>query len=550
MGKMIKINLKYRGEKIQTLDDLQQNFDPEGVVRDFKSGVLGKWLKSRRLQQQLEQIQSITAEKDDELRSALAEIFGVVLEDTTEEDASVQEPPEELPETEGFEQAISVMEKPPLPEKKKIRFINSFTVASDKELVYQNAVVYMETDITCAGVLKFEDCKIIYNQTDSFGRGRIKMMDRGALHFDRCEFICGTVPDEVNKAFISSEYDAKSEVEFIGCTIHDAGEFLSLSSPELVYIDSCNFYNSRSVLRVSCENYSKVEIRNCRILQEKIISWSGYGIFDICGSENQYVLVDNCFVQGTPAYLGANERLPVVFSLPKRASIENCTFENMRRCIVTKGNISCCNFSKCIGNPYYGVICLDSRGKIKNCIFVNCSSLEDSSLFSIKKAEIVDCKFIGCKGEIARSDYNGGLYFLDCEFSAIECEKLLDFRRSDVNDKVSEINSIEHCSFKNIISEKNMITVESNRNIGSKYVLKIVGSEFINCKTGDSDKPVKTWDYFLGASYLCHLRVTHIINCPTLNKPQGEPDLTVPEVALVTKTGRRIGCEPSLKTNF
>lgn len=550
MGKMIKINLKYRGKKIQTLDDLQQNFDPESVVRDFKSGVLGKWLKSRGLQQQLEQIQSIKAEKDDELRSALAEIFGVVLEDTTEEDTSVQEPSEELPETEGFEQAISVMEKLTLPEKKKIRFINPFTVASDKELVYENKIVYMEADITCAGVLKFEDCKIIIcNQADRLGR--IKMTDRGALHFDRCEFICGTVPDEVNKAFISSEYDAKSEVEFIGCTIHDAGEFLSLSSPELVYIDSCNFYNSRSVLRVSCENYSKVEIRNCRILQEKSISWSGYGIFDIWGSENQYVLVDNCFVQGTPAYLEASERLPAVFSLPKRASIENCTFENMSRCIVTKGNISCCNFSKCIGNSYYGVICLDSRSKIKNCIFVNCSSLEVSSLFSMKKAEIVDCKFIGCKGEIARSDYNGGLHFLDCEFSAIECERLLDFRRSDVNDKVSEINSVEHCCFKNIISRWTMITAISNRDTGSKYVLKIVGSKFINCKIRNYDKKiVDTWAYFLGSSYLCHRHMTNIINCPTLDGPQGEPDLTVPEVALVTKTGRRIGCEPSLKTNF
>ena len=53
MAKMIKFDLPIDGVKVSTLDELRDHFTAE-IVGHFRSGLLAKWLRSRRMTDQLE----------------------------------------------------------------------------------------------------------------------------------------------------------------------------------------------------------------------------------------------------------------------------------------------------------------------------------------------------------------------------------------------------------------------------------------------------------------------------------------------------------------
>ena len=82
MAKMIKFDLPIDGVKVATLEDLRDHFTTE-VIGHFRSGLLARWLRSRRMASELTAVEAMTLEDDEGILRQLCGIFGVVADDVT-----------------------------------------------------------------------------------------------------------------------------------------------------------------------------------------------------------------------------------------------------------------------------------------------------------------------------------------------------------------------------------------------------------------------------------------------------------------------------------
>ena len=76
MKKTIKFDLPIDGVKVSTLDELRDHFTAE-IVEHFRSGLLSKWLRSRRMNKQLDAVEALTANEDSVALLGLCEIFEI-----------------------------------------------------------------------------------------------------------------------------------------------------------------------------------------------------------------------------------------------------------------------------------------------------------------------------------------------------------------------------------------------------------------------------------------------------------------------------------------
>ena len=76
MTKTIKFRLPIDGVKVSTLDELRDHFTVE-IVGHFRSGLLAKWLRSRRMTKQLDEVEALIANEDSVVLRELCDIFGV-----------------------------------------------------------------------------------------------------------------------------------------------------------------------------------------------------------------------------------------------------------------------------------------------------------------------------------------------------------------------------------------------------------------------------------------------------------------------------------------
>ena len=82
MAKMIKFDLPIDGMKVSTLDELRDHFTAE-IVGHFRSGLLAKWLRSRRMTDQLEAVEALTANEDLSVLRGLCNIFEIETDEDT-----------------------------------------------------------------------------------------------------------------------------------------------------------------------------------------------------------------------------------------------------------------------------------------------------------------------------------------------------------------------------------------------------------------------------------------------------------------------------------
>lgn len=76
MKKTIKFDLPIDGVKVSTLDELRDHFTAE-VVGHFRSGLLAKWLRSRRMTEQLDAVNALNANDDFTVLDGLCGIFDI-----------------------------------------------------------------------------------------------------------------------------------------------------------------------------------------------------------------------------------------------------------------------------------------------------------------------------------------------------------------------------------------------------------------------------------------------------------------------------------------
>jgi len=74
--KLIKFDLPIDGVKVKTIDELREHFTPE-ILDHFRSGLLAKWLVSRKLQDELEAVKALEEAENPVLLKELCEVFGI-----------------------------------------------------------------------------------------------------------------------------------------------------------------------------------------------------------------------------------------------------------------------------------------------------------------------------------------------------------------------------------------------------------------------------------------------------------------------------------------
>ncbi|AFL72640.1 hypothetical protein [Thiocystis violascens] len=78
--KIIKFDLPIDGVKVKTVDELRDHFTLE-ILAHAHSGLLAKWLSSRKLQDELAAVKTLDGAEDHTLLKGLCEIFGVDIDD-------------------------------------------------------------------------------------------------------------------------------------------------------------------------------------------------------------------------------------------------------------------------------------------------------------------------------------------------------------------------------------------------------------------------------------------------------------------------------------
>ena len=78
MYKKIEIDLLFDGVEVSTLDEFRERFTGE-VVQYFVDGRLAKWLQDRQLSEQLEEVETLTAEINAKIFEKLCNVFAVEL---------------------------------------------------------------------------------------------------------------------------------------------------------------------------------------------------------------------------------------------------------------------------------------------------------------------------------------------------------------------------------------------------------------------------------------------------------------------------------------
>ena len=77
MAKTIKFNLICDDKPVRTIEDLQDNFSIEDVLKYYQNGLLLRWLNVRGYEAEAKKVSEINATEDLEIIKELIKIFGV-----------------------------------------------------------------------------------------------------------------------------------------------------------------------------------------------------------------------------------------------------------------------------------------------------------------------------------------------------------------------------------------------------------------------------------------------------------------------------------------
>lgn len=87
MAKTIKFNLICDGNPVRTIEDLQNNFSIEDVLKYYSNSLLHRWLRVRGYDKELEAVSAITSKEPMEIVKELIQIFDVVVDETQIEES-------------------------------------------------------------------------------------------------------------------------------------------------------------------------------------------------------------------------------------------------------------------------------------------------------------------------------------------------------------------------------------------------------------------------------------------------------------------------------
>jgi len=205
--KLIKFDLPIDGVKVKTIEELREHFTPE-ILDHFRSGLLAKWLVSRKLQDELEALKALDGAEDPALLKGLCDVFGIEADEAVI--AAILNDP-----TPTFEFNIADTVKQSEDGDKIINLADLLPIQSGELKLFENRLLIVDSlnlkgtaliFKSANGTLIFKSCEIsnlINNRYRDFGDGAVLDI-RTNLQWMRC--LLGQIWAENSCAGEAKEY--------------------------------------------------------------------------------------------------------------------------------------------------------------------------------------------------------------------------------------------------------------------------------------------------------------------------------------------------------
>ena len=126
---MARFALFLNGVKVETLDELKENFNIMDMLANFRNKGLHRWLAMNRLTEELSQIEAISGQVDDDIINELARVFGVSA-DMIKEQSRLQ-----MQAVKKTEEVLSKLEKELLTNTERTDFLKYMDDSPDTQSV-------------------------------------------------------------------------------------------------------------------------------------------------------------------------------------------------------------------------------------------------------------------------------------------------------------------------------------------------------------------------------------------------------------------------------
>lgn len=334
--------------------------------------------------------------------------------------------------------------------------------------VYKEKVIHIRENISCAGKLIFNSCKVLFyeNACEAF----IDMKAGSYIEFQSC--VIKGYGMRKNNYFISSGNEYTSI--FNQCIIDETAFLLCNPCAQLLQIENCTILNCFNLVQAEFAKGNSF-IKNCFIELDHIPEyvelekdsslifrrWNS--MFDL----SIETLVYNCKFIGksTFEYKKIKEGQEKIRLITKANEISNCTFENLDYYVNGK-EIKNCIFSNCTNCISIQSI-YNSDKSIRDCLFKNCRDIMSLG----DNVSVLNCQFISCSSNLINADnkcvvescqfYNIDIIG-DNKYYLAENATALLFSRTDNY----SANELKNCEFKGINAGNGfIIAVDANKEV-------------------------------------------------------------------------------------
>lgn len=301
-------------------------------------------------------------------------------------------------------------------------------VGTEETLIYRDKFLHFNAFVKCEGEMKFENCLILYNESDMFGE--ITLMPGAGLTIRDSVIVC----KGMNKSpFLTGE--GENRVEINHSIFEDCSFFLRMKGDVSLIIRECimkNCFQKFIEMRLGSFAEYKCDISDNKIIQDRLagfyqdalpskpVTLININYTDMCthGKDNICLFQRNAITEKEDFVKNAGEtknaNVKIQYFSAEDAVVSDCTFSGISGGIQAS-IIQNCSFQKCrkAFEVYHSTYSKGMPARIENCIFEECTdvlNLDDD-------ARVSYCRFISCYDSIISTQgYDGGIIVEHCQF--------------------------------------------------------------------------------------------------------------------------------------
>lgn len=377
---------------------------------------------------------------------------------------------------------------------------------------FTNANVYVNADILCEGVIKFENCIIHYNSNSKIE------LSGGAIVCNRCKFECDGIPKD---SFINDDGMDKGENKLIfdECLFYECTNLVKMYFCEKVLISNSLFEDCYgtvfSVEWLSGTGYysiskCKLKFENIKTTENKTKYSENYFCEEFFGVKYTRALFEMKKSLAEPLVNiseiivenSNNVFTECVFRINKNVEYYNCKFVGLK----AQGIIQNTDSVKVIDSEFVDCkkVISCSNQIIQDCYFEKCSEIINERGYGNISVKIVECVFNECYDNLIKLDASHENTISKCKFYNISSDKTYDILGSASilisGGKDSRGGVIEKCMFKGVKLNESFL-IEARVHERAPYIYtNIKECAFEDCSTNRKNRElIKQYDNYYGA---------------------------------------------------